>query len=193
MRMKKLSIILFSACLTLLLSLPVRASIVEFPLDEPFQYVREIGPIQVTHDSPVDIYVANVEAPERWKDWKIIIWVLVSDPILTMMQVDYSNDPMHIAELERFDVPLAPYTGPIDLGPDWMGFYADTWDPQWAQFGTNPVGSNAPHAWGNPAWVSFHFDVGVDPFIYIKDACIPEPATIGLLGLGAVVLLRRRK
>jgi hypothetical protein len=192
--MKKSVVVFPLLCLFTILGTAVQASIVEFPLDEPFQYVREIGPVQVQHDSPVDIYVANVEAPERWKDWTFIVWVPIGDPILTtmQMQVDYSNDPLHIAELERFDVPLALYTGPINLGPEWIGLYADTWDPQWAVYGTNPVDSGLPHAWGNPAWVSFHIDVGVDPFIYIKDACIPEPVTITLLGLGALVLRRRK-
>jgi hypothetical protein len=191
-RMRKCTVVFSVLCLFTIFVTGVQASIVEFPLDNPFQYVREIGPIQVAHDSPVDIYVANVFAPERWKDWKIVVWVPVGDPILTAMQVDYSNDPAHIAELERFSVPLAPYTGPINLGPEWMGFYADTWDPQWEQYGTNPVGSPGPHAWGNPAWVSFHLDVNVDPFIYIKDACIPEPVTFALLGLGAMALRRRK-
>jgi hypothetical protein len=189
--MKKHAVVFSLLCLSTIFCTAVGATIVEFPLSSPFQYEREIGPIQVQHDSPVDIYVANVYAPERWKDWKIVIWVPIDAPDVTMMQVDYSNDPLHIAELERFDVSLAAYTEPFI--PGWKGFYADTFlvGSQWEQFGTNPVGSG-PHAWGNPAWVSFHFDVNVDPYIYIKDACIPEPMTIMLLGLGALALRRRK-
>jgi hypothetical protein len=127
------------------------------------------------------------------KDWKIIIWVPVGDDPLTAIQVDYSNDPLHSAgmELEWFDVPLDPYADWTP--PGFKGFYADTWLSDWEEFGTNPVGSGLPHAWGNPMWVSFHFNVNADPWIYIKDACLPEPATIALFGLGALSLLRRRK
>lgn len=180
------------------LSAVVQATIVEYKLDDPvlgdLTFEREMKePVLVAVNSSLDIYVENIENPNRWKDWKIIIWVPVGDPPLESIEVDYSNDPLHIEELERFVVPLAPYTGPIDLGNEWVGFYADTWLPEWEEFGTSPVCSGGLHPWGNPAWVSFHFDVGVDPFIYIKDACIPEPATVTLLGLGGLVFLHRRK
>jgi hypothetical protein len=192
-RMKK-HVVVFSLLLSTIFCTAVQASIVEYPLDDPFQYVREIGPDLITHNSPVDIYVANVEAPERWKDWKIVIWVPLAEPDLTSILVDYSNDSHHAigSELEVFPVTLAPYSGLTWEEQEYKGFYASTWLPRWEEFGTNPVGSGLPHAWGNPAWVSFHFDVGVDPVIYIKDACVPEPVTFVLLGLGAIVLRRRK-
>jgi len=186
--MEKSSLVLPFVGVFILFNAAIQASIIEYPLDNPVQYVREIGPMQVSHSSPVDIYVANVLNEQRWKDWKIIIWVPLADPDLTQMQVDYDNTPDHSNPLEIFTVPLASYTGPINLGPDWKGFYADTWEQPWQQYGTNPVGSGLEHTWGNPAWVSFHFDVGVDPFIYIKDACIPEPATIALLAIGGLLV-----
>lgn len=67
-----------------LFSNTVQATVVEYSLEDPFQYEREIGPIEVTHSSPIDIYVANVYNENRWKDWKIIIWVPVSSDNLAM-------------------------------------------------------------------------------------------------------------
>jgi hypothetical protein len=190
--MKRAAFVLFVFGVITLSCPLVQAVVVEFPLTEPFQYEREIGPVQIAHSSPVDIYVANVFDENRWKDWNIIIWVPLAHADLTHIMVDYDNSPDHTQPLEVFEVPMAVYAGPIYLGEEWKGFYANTWLAQWEQYGTNPVGSGLPHAWGNPAWVSFHFDVEVDPFIYIKDACIPEPTTICLLGLGALGLLRKR-
>jgi hypothetical protein len=193
--MKKSVLFLSVIGIITLLSTVVQATTVEYPLTEPFQYEREIGPDKITEHSAIDIYVQNILSPIRVKDWKIIIWVPDTEPALTTIQVDYSNDPLHNynLELELFNVNLAPYTGSPPES-DFKGFYADTWSPEWEQFGTNPVGSGLPHSWGNPAWVSFHFNVNADPWVKIKDAClIPEPATICLLGLGALSLLRRKR
>ena len=191
--MKKTLVVFSLLCLVTIFGTAARATIVEFPLDNPPQYEREIGPMIITHSSPVDIYVANIYDEQRWKDWSIIIGVLSGNDALTSIMVDYDNTSDHSQPLELFEVPLATY-GTIEFsGQIYDGYYADTWLPQWEQFGTNPVGSTGPFAIGNPAWVSFHFDVNVDPLIVIKDACIPEPTTICLVGLGGLLLRKRRK
>jgi hypothetical protein len=144
-------------------------------------------------DSDINIYVENVYDPDRWKDWYIEIWLPASAPDLTAISVDYDNSPDHSDPIEIFSVPLATLAGPGPWGLD-KGFYADTWNPLWDEYGTTPVGSGGNHPWGNPAWVSFHFSIpdGTPFGVYIYDECIPEPATLGLLLVGGIVLLRRR-
>jgi len=175
-------------------STAVWAVTIEYPLADPFEYNREIGPVLIEHQSPVDIYVANVYDPMRWKDWLIKIWVPENTPDLFEIWVDYDNTPDHSNPIEVFPVPVAPLLGPSPF-EGYKGFYANTWEQLWWQYGTNPVGSTLPHSWGNPAWVSFHFNVDqgvIDPIgLFIKDACIPEPTTMALLGLGALVLTRK--
>lgn len=48
--------------------------------------------------------------------------------------------------------------------------------------------------WPCPAeeWIAIKGDIVVDA-LHIKTRCIPEPATMGLLGLGSLVLLRNRR
>jgi hypothetical protein len=47
--------------------------------------------------------------------------------------------------------------------------------------------------WPNPAeeWIAIKGDILVDE-LGIRTECVPEPATIGLLGLGGLALLRLR-
>ena len=68
-KMKK-RVVFSVLCLLTIFGTAVQATVVVFLLDDPVQYEREIGPVQITEHSAVDIYVENVEAPQRWKDWK---------------------------------------------------------------------------------------------------------------------------
>jgi len=48
--------------------------------------------------------------------------------------------------------------------------------------------------WPNPAeeWIAIKGDIVVDQLEIVTE-CIPEPATMGLLGLGSLALLRNRR
>ena len=191
--MNRYMVLLVCACVVCLVASFVQAAvIIEFPLDEPFQYERSLGPLHYEASSAIDIYVENVYDPDRWKEWHIEIWVPDTASDVTTMDVDYDNTLDHSSPSEVFSVSLDPFVG----SPPWAnykGFYADTWETDWEQHGTTPVDSGEGHAWGNPRWVSFHFTVDDGPFgVYIDDACSPEPATLGLLLVGGLVLLRRR-
>jgi hypothetical protein len=109
--MKKSVLVLSVIGIITLLSTVVQATVVEYKLDEPPQYEREIGPVQISPHSVFDIYVENIECSIRWKEWQIVIWVPVGEDDLTAIDVDYSNDTSHTAgqELEwLYDVPLDP-------------------------------------------------------------------------------------
>jgi len=172
--------------------------IIEYPLGEPPEYIRRIGPAEVNSASVVDIYVENILEPLRWKEWYIEIWTVESAGIDQLfMDVDYHLQP------DRNDVPtwildisLAQIQGDPIWGtapPGYEGFYADTQETPWEDYDTTPVGSGQGYDLGNPAWISWHFDDLPDCSIYyICDKCIPEPATICLLGFAGFALIRRK-
>jgi len=171
-----------------------QAAVVEHLLGEPKQYNLLIGPQLLAGSSLMEVYVENVFAPERWKDWDIEFWVSVSEGDIDSIVVKYDNSVDHSAPVETFSISLAPVGG----DPPWpgmKGFYASTWEAAWEQYGTTPVGGQGSYPIGNPQWVSFHVDrSGANGPLgyYIEDSCIPEPATIALIGLGALVTLTRR-
>jgi len=174
------------------------AGVIEYPLDYPEQRVREIGPLLESEHSQVDIYVENTLDPLRWKDWYVEIWVPDNAADVLTIDVDYDNTANHSDPVVYIsDIPLAPITGIAPRWDGYKGFYASTFEAEWEQYGTSPEGSQEPYPIGNPAWVSFHFQVDVpepDPFgYYIMDKCIPEPASLSLLALGAMALLRKRR
>jgi hypothetical protein len=186
--MKHLGVVLCFG-LVLVFTCPTSAALV---LNEDLAYDFEwTGFVQ--HESPIDILVKNNLDPARWKDWRIIIGVLSTTPVAEIL-VDYDNTPDHSQPI-TFPVQLAAY-GPWEFeGQVYNAFYADTFlvGSEWEKYGTTPVGSGGLYPIGNPQWLSFHFEViGEDPLVYIKDKCIPEPATIAILGLGAIALLRKR-
>ena len=166
---------------------PTQAGVMEFPMPDPSTYHRVIGPAQEDDHSQVDMYVENHYDPLRWKEWYIEIWIPIEVPDMDIIQVDYDNTIDHSNPEVLFPVNLVPITGP----PRW-----ETYKGFSAQGATTPVGSGLPYDVGNPRWVSFHFyidDGCTKPFgYYVDDWCIPEPATITLLGLAGIALLRKR-
>jgi hypothetical protein len=80
--------------------------------------------------------------------------------------------------------PLAPQSPVLDLAGAYNG-YMDLMLP--------PYDGTSYYDW-NPEWVSLSFyGWGFAVDYDFTDWCIPEPATMTLLGLGAVALLRRKR
>jgi hypothetical protein len=171
----------------LLFSGVVQATVIEYRFEGEPEYYRTIGPDFYEEHSMVDVYVENVFDPDRWKEWYLEIWVTDGSPDMTTIDVDYDNTLDHSNPIEVFPVDLEPIAG---VEPPWPGYKGFS-----AEGSTTPEGSGGEHPWGNPGWVSFHFEIDDTCQgwgLYIEDCCIPEPATICLLGLGTLALLRRK-
>lgn len=194
MKSKERVVALFGIVSLFTLAVTAQATITHtWELPDPPEYVRDIGPEWIENHSAVEIYVENILDEQRWKDWWFKVWVEDTEPDVTSMQVDYDLTLDHSNPI-WLTVDLVPIEGTSPF-EGYKGFYASTFEAAWEQYGTEPVGGQGDYAIGNPAWVSFHLDLpGEGPMAYqVHDECIPEPATILLLGLGGLALIKRKK
>ena len=193
-----------SLCLLLVFAVAAasHAELIEHLFDDPEDravspYICDVGPIEVADHSLVEIYVQNVLASDRYKEWSFTVWLPDGETISAML-VDYDNTPLHSDPIEFFAVPLAELVGDNTIA-GYTAFYASTYETPWENDGTTPVGTAGDHPWGNPGWVSYHVDIpdtildGTPIYYSIYDECLPEPATLGLLGLGGLMLRRRKR
>jgi len=153
--------------------------VVENPYGDPLLRVDstywsdEMGAPLLNHGvwalGQIDVYIPNRDIIDGWKDILLeLVWKpgMLDDPFLPN-QPNILVTPWDQMEASRVDT---------DLGDGWVkSVYEIT-------------------IWPNPAeeWIAIKGNILVDGLV-ITTTCIPEPATIALLGLGALALLRKRK
>lgn len=164
------------------------------PLDtNPDPYIVDIPLLQITEHSEIELRIQNIEDPMRYKEWELTVFIPQEYPALTHLAIldyEYRSTVLNIE-----NVPMALGSSPI---PGYAAYYADTTEAEWYVYGTQPIGAG----WGridvgNPAWISFHFDSGTPDstpvYISVHDICIPEPTTMCVFGVGAVLLFLKKQ
>ena len=200
--MKK-GLIIAAFCLVFTMVFPSLAILIEVPLNDPLdtnpdQYIVEIIEMEITEHSDIDLYIGNWEDQYRWKEWELIIYIPTgyAPPVLHTIHYQNMTPPQ---DEYMYNCPLVAGT-PI---PGYDAYYANTLEAMWHEYGTQPknaVGDRVPV--GNPYWIGYWIDVddtipsgpgGIPIKVTVFDECVPEPATIALLGLGGLALLRKRR
>ena len=156
----------------------------------------DMGPVILTDHSLVQIYVGNEDIPEKYKEWVFnLLLPTGATEVPSSMTVTYYDDPCHTpASAIGWDFPSFPTTPDYTLG-SYDVYVIDSYLDQY--LGTTPDGSGLNYNdIGNPACVSFELTIEsevANPGVIIDDECIPEPMTMSLVGLGSLLLLRRRR
>jgi len=119
----------------------------------------------------IDVYIPNLPEIRPYKE----IWIQ-----LTWMSMDLDPDPflpnVPIVSVIPFDYMQIERGDDIDLGSGWTHslFMVSIWP--------NPI----------EEWITIKGDILVDQLV-IDTICIPEPATVIILGIGGVLALNRKK
>jgi hypothetical protein len=179
---------------------------VPLPAPNPNYTNTDSGTVLLTGNA-YNVIVQNEYNLLHWKEWLIHYDITIVDPQLPYL-VDLHIDYCH-------PVAGTPYYQWDQMGIQnafWQTYYGKDTSPMplsWTAAGyplalpgpplrVNPQQANlvvdtSPFTY-NPEWVSLHFE-GINATVQYSffDWCIPEPATLALLGMGASAMLRRRQ